>query len=149
MQTSSSSSGSTSNANSPQCGDLYFDDEFGSERIMSRDRHLRLQTTLGLDRPASINLSDEFRSPVTVRGTGRAKTQCKVPGHKAAAGDPAASGRQTKCARAVGEGTYWDCACDGFFNSHLIVWTRDVKLYLHLWSYDLTVLHRWYYYYYY
>jgi len=106
MQTSSSSSGSTSNANSPQCGDLYFDDEFGSERIMSRDRHLRLQTTLGLDRPASINLSDEFRSPVTVRGTGRAKTQCKVPGHKAAAGDPAASGRQTKCARAVGEGTY-------------------------------------------
>ena len=72
---------------------------------MSRDRHLRLQTTLGLDRPTAVNLSHEFRSPVTVGGTGKANTQRKMPRHKAAAGDTAAGGQKITCARTVGEGT--------------------------------------------
>jgi len=111
MQTSSSGSGSTSNADSPQCSDLYFDDEFASERIMSRDRHLRLQTTLGLDRTASTNLFDEFRSPVVV--SGRAVTQRKKAGHRAAAGDTAAGRQKMKLARegaaSFGEGNLRRC----------------------------------------
>jgi len=75
-------SGSTSSSgSSPHHSDLYFDDEFDSARIMSRDRHLRLQTTLGLDRPAAaMNLSDEFRSPQVMRG--RAQPQLTTAGHK-------------------------------------------------------------------
>jgi len=83
MQTSSSGSGSSSTADSPHCSDLYFDDEFSSERIMSRDRHLRLQTTLGLDRPATMNLSEEFHSPVVLGG--RARVHHKMAGQGAAA----------------------------------------------------------------
>jgi len=68
VQLSSSGSGSSSNvADSTRCSDSYFDDEFASERIMSRHRHLRLQTTLALDRPGSVHVSDEFRSPVVGR----------------------------------------------------------------------------------
>jgi len=82
LQMSSSDSDSTSNADSPHASDLYFDDEFGSERIMSRDRHLRLQTTLGLGHTASMNLSDEFRSP-SVKDSGvRAHQQRKAAGHR-------------------------------------------------------------------
>ena len=92
MQVSSSSSASTSNADSPPCSDLYFDDEFGSERIMSRHRHLRLQATLALDRPPSVNLSDEFHSPVVVSGRSQ-------PGHRAEAGDTAAGRCQSKFTR--------------------------------------------------
>jgi len=92
VQVSSSSSASTSNADSPQCSDLYFDDEFGSERIMSRHRHLRLQATLALDRPPSVNLSDEFHSPVVVSGRSQ-------PGHRAEAGDTAAGRCQSKFTR--------------------------------------------------
>jgi len=102
---SSSGSGSSSIADSPQCSDVYFDDDFGSERIMARDRHLRLQTTLGLDRPTSMSLSDEFRSPALVVN-GRATTQLRKAvglGHGAAeAGDMAASAQNTEYAR---EGT--------------------------------------------
>jgi len=97
VQLSSSGSGSSSNIadgdnDSAQCSDSYFDDEFASERILSRHRHLRLQTTLALDdRPASVNLSDEFHSPVVTRAP---LQQRRTPEHRGVT----ASGQKTKSA---------------------------------------------------
>jgi len=67
---------------------------------MSRDRHLRLQTTLGLDRPAAMNLSDEFHSPVVVNG--RSQTARKMAGRRAVAWDSVAGRQKMKHTR---EGT--------------------------------------------
>ena len=97
-----------SDAVTPQCPDQYFDDEFGSDRIMARDRHLRLHTTLGLDRSTGMNLSEAFRSPVV--DSGRVKTQRKTVGRRAAAGDTAAGGQQAKCATEAGTSF-----CEGSF----------------------------------
>ena len=68
---------------------------------MSRDRHLRLQTTLGLDRQTAMNLSEEFHSPLVVDGN-QARIQRKVARHRTVAEDIAVNGQKTKTAR---EGT--------------------------------------------